>query len=144
MTVTGPGTGHVVGTGALFDLNGDGVINLADQGTRLFDTEMVSLDLVGAPFFEIRESPTKQSLGQSLVINQPGGKFGVSSFFDIFTELSLDGGATWQPASGALSVGSVGSVPEPSTLVLAAVAFVGGALRRRRSRCMRDTYWRGV
>ena len=133
VTVTGPGTGHVVGTGALYDLNEDGVINQADQGARLFDTEMLSLDLDGGPFFKIRESPTKQSLGLTLIENEPAGTFRIGSFFDVFTELSVDGGQTWQPASDALTV--VSSVPEPTSFVLAALAVGGAAtLGRRRTK----------
>jgi hypothetical protein len=49
----------------------------------------------------IRESPTLASTGKTT--ERPGaGGFYIDSFFDIFTELSLDGGQTWMPSdSGA-------------------------------------------
>ena len=43
----------------------------------------------------LRESTTLASTGQTTIDSAPGGGFMISSFFDIFTEVSLDGGATW-------------------------------------------------
>ncbi len=75
-----------------------------DSGnTRYFDTEMVALDISGGtlpPGMMVRESPTKQSLGQTSIQTVSGG-YQTSSFFDIFTEVSLDGGATWSPTVSA-------------------------------------------
>jgi hypothetical protein len=67
-----------------------------------YRTEMLQLDLTssGNPIpMLIRESPTLQSLGQA-TITPNGGGFHIDSFFDVFTELSLDGGQTWIPSSG--------------------------------------------
>ncbi|PWU17532.1 MAG: hypothetical protein C5B50_11160, partial [Verrucomicrobia bacterium] len=66
------------------------------NGTSFFNTEMTQLDLSG-PGFMLRESPTLQSTGQTTVRPVAGG-FMISSFFDVFTEISTDGGTTWQPA----------------------------------------------
>jgi len=66
----------------------------------LFDTEMTQLDITGGTLpavMRIRESPTRASTGQTQVQPVPGG-FMVSSFFDVFTEISLDGGQTWLPS----------------------------------------------
>jgi hypothetical protein len=76
--------------------------------TAQFDTEMLALNLSGnSPGFPftvmIRESPTLQSLGRHTLRNSPQG-FLVSSFFDVFLELSTDGGATWVPASRSIRV----------------------------------------
>jgi hypothetical protein len=87
----------------------------------------------------IRESPTKQSLGRTYVSLDQGGQYRISSFFDIFTELSIDGGQTWV-ASGTPDIplhlsGNGSPVPEPSTLVLlgiGAISLLAHALRRRR------------
>lgn len=69
-------------------------------GTTTFDTEMLQLDISGGslpPAIRLRESPTRPSLGQTK--ERPGaGGFYIDSFFDIFTELSLDGGQTWMPS----------------------------------------------
>ena len=47
----------------------------------------------------IRESPTEPSRGGTEIDAQSGGTYKINSFFDVFTELSLDGGATWSPAT---------------------------------------------
>jgi autotransporter-associated beta strand protein len=75
-----------------------------DEGIESYDTEMLSLDVQGLPNgMRLRESPTLQSLGQTSIEPTPGG-YMISSFFDIFTEISLDGGQTWTPADDAASV----------------------------------------
>ncbi len=69
--------------------------------TRFFNTEMLALNLAGGPApggVMLRESPTRQSLGRTSVRNTGGDNtWKVASFFDVFVELSLDGGATWMP-----------------------------------------------
>ena len=73
--------------------------------TSTFDTEMLSLDLSGdSPSFGpimLRESPTKQSLGKHTIAPDPRG-YRVSSFFDVFLELSTDGGVNWIPANRSI------------------------------------------
>lgn len=73
-------------------------------GGTLYDTEMLQLDLSGGtlpPGVLIRESPTLQSTGKTTIDPSPGGGFKVDSFFDIFTELSVDGGQSWMPSEGS-------------------------------------------
>ena len=100
----------------------------------IFNTEMLQLDISGGNLpagVMLRESPTQQSTGQTNVDDIGGGVFRISSFFDVFTELSIDGGNTWLPATGTVTLGST---PEPSTFVLLGL---GGAMlvavRRRRA-----------
>ena len=107
----------------------------------VWDTELTSLDLTGdfpsqngpVPYI-IRESPTLASIGQHTVEPQSDGSFLVSSFFDVFTELSLDGGQSFAPASGPLHLELTGFVPEPASIVLAMVGLIGGAMVVRRQR----------
>jgi len=71
---------------------------------QLFDTEMTQLDIAfggsAAPLM-IRESPTLPSYGETAIQSATDGTFRISSFFDIFIELSQDGGQTWQtPSNG--------------------------------------------
>src|SRR5690606_25922986 len=101
--------------------------------------EMLSMDLQGefpgptGPIpFRVRESPTLPSLGHHSYSEQPGGGFQVDSFFDVFTEISLDG-TTWTQASGPfrMELTRVG-IPEPASLMLAGVvSMVGLAVRIR-------------
>ena len=67
------------------------------SGGEMYQTEMLQLDIQNGslpPGVMIRESPTLQSTGQTN-IKPNGSGFQIDSFFDIFTELSVDGGATW-------------------------------------------------
>jgi hypothetical protein len=102
--------------------------------TGTFDTEIISMDLSGisalGPFM-IRESPTLQSLGQTTITDIGGGQFRIDSFFDVFTELSIDGGATWMPSTSP--AGHMVLVPEPSSVCFLAVALtcILGFGRRR-------------
>ena len=114
--------------------------NLSPDGTGTFQTEMLALSLsgtyLGAPFM-IRESPTKQSTGVTSVVPLPGGGFQIDSFFDIFTELSLDGGTTWMPDTDSVATGqrvTLEGVPEPTSMSLLAAGAIGvmGFIRRRR------------
>ncbi|MGA2624788.1 MAG: SdrD B-like domain-containing protein [Bacteroidota bacterium] len=71
-----------------------------DGTTQYFDAEMLQLDISGGTLpggVMVRESPSKASLGRTSVRASGGGGYMVSSFFDVFTELSLDGGSTWTP-----------------------------------------------
>ena len=95
----------------------------------VFDTEMLSLDLSGGtlpPGVMIRESPTLPSLGKTSIRESPTlpGLYHIDSFFDVFTELSIDGGQTWTPADGPMHLTGV---PEPSTLTLAGLGLVACA-----------------
>ncbi|HXU79602.1 MAG TPA: HYR domain-containing protein, partial [Methylomirabilota bacterium] len=76
-----------------------------NSGVQSYDTEMLQLDISGGnlPAVMIRESPTLRSSGHTQISPTPGG-FRVSSFFDVFTELSLDGGRTWIPAVQATHI----------------------------------------
>jgi hypothetical protein len=72
--------------------------------TGTFSTEMLTLDLSGnssSGLYQLRESPTKASLGLTTITDIGGGQFRIDSFFDVFTELSLDGGNTWMPSENS-------------------------------------------
>lgn len=68
--------------------------------TDPFDMELIAVEAPPLPGgVRIRESPTLPSLGRTRVEPGEGGGYRISSFFDIFTELSIDGGSSWEPAS---------------------------------------------
>jgi len=102
-----------------------------------FDTEMLSMNLIGSFGVMIRESPTRQSLGKTSVTDIGGGMYHIDSFFDVFTELSLDGGQSWMEsvdASGAsASTRVILGIPEPASFALLALGLFGafGFARRR-------------
>jgi hypothetical protein len=107
--------------------------------TGTFDVEMLSMNLTGPPGVMIRESPTRASTGKTSIIDIPGPMWHIDSFFDVFTELSLDGGQTWMPSNMGSDGQShptrvyLGGIPEPSSALLAALALIGAAgISRRR------------
>ncbi len=68
---------------------------------QVIETELLSLDLTGGSPFMIRESPSRPSVGQTAITPDAGG-YRIDSFFDVFTELSVDGGQTWLPSDSSL------------------------------------------
>ena len=72
--------------------------------TGLFDTEIVSMSLSGSagptPVI-VRENPApfSESLGGTEITDIGGGLYHIDSFFDVFTELSVDGGSSWSVGS---------------------------------------------
>jgi hypothetical protein len=113
------------------------VFDKIGQTTGTFDTEMLSMNLTGgSPLgpFMIRESPTLRSTGQTTITDIGGGLFRIDSFFDVFTELSIDGGVTWMPDNNGPA--HVELVPEPSSMILlglGAAVLAGLGWRRRRA-----------
>jgi len=81
---------------------------MVDSDTRFFDAEILALQMQPstAGGVMIRESPTRQSLGKTFVRNGPSlsRPFLVSSFFDVFIEVSLDGGQTWSGVQDPVQV----------------------------------------
>ena len=78
-------------------------VRSGQPGFTFYDTEMLQLDIAGGNLpagMMIRESPTLVSTGKTAISPAPGGGFIIDSFFDVFTELSTDGGSTWEPAIG--------------------------------------------
>jgi len=123
----------------------------SDPQSRTWDTEILSMDLAGASGpsspFSLGLAPGADHHGHVTVLKladpgSPGGYgYQVDSFFDIWTELSIDGGPP-VPSAGATQLeygtyvqGSAGIVPEPTTFLiwsLPAGLGVGLGWRRRR------------
>jgi hypothetical protein len=103
-----------------------GTDNLPNTST--FQTQILQLvETIQFPVM-IRISPTLQSTGQTQ-ITDVGGRYQLESFYNIFSELSVDGGNTWLPADGPALMQSL--VPEPTSIVLAATGLIGLLLVRR-------------
>jgi hypothetical protein len=103
--------------------------------TGSWDTEMLSMSLsgdVGGVSIEIRESPQLQSPGATSVADNGDGTFNIDSFFDVFIELSIDGGP-FQPQTNEAGRISLWLLPEPGSLLMliAGVPFLCGLARRR-------------
>ncbi|HEV2391826.1 MAG TPA: DUF4214 domain-containing protein [Verrucomicrobiae bacterium] len=106
------------------------LIGLLMQGirqgaTQMFDAQVTQMDIAGGDLSQnvrLRVSPTLSSDGQVALQGLADGSFQITSFFDVFLEVSGDGGQTWQPASngslhfdlkGASQVLSVASPNQP-------------------------------
>jgi hypothetical protein len=74
----------------------------------------------------IRESPTLASTGETTITDIGSGMYRIDSFFDVFTELSIDGGQTWIPGDSPMRLELI---PEPATILLLGL---GGLLLRKR------------
>jgi hypothetical protein len=105
--------------------------------TRTLSTELTQLDADFGGGQMLREDPSQRSLGTTTITDLGNGDYPIDSFFDVFTELSLDGGQNWIPSAGPLKGASrmtLGdNVPEP----LPAILIGGGLLlimRRLRGR----------
>ena len=69
----------------------------SDGNARVFDTEILSMDIHGGGLPQgvmVRESPSKASLGRT-TITVESGQFRIGSFFDVFTEVTTDAGRSW-------------------------------------------------
>jgi hypothetical protein len=106
--------------------------------TGSWPTEMVSMQLTGlggASNIMVRagsELGLPPTLGLTTITDVGGGMYHIDSFFDVFTELSMDGGQTWIPSNGPTHV--ILGIPEPTSIVLVGLALVGlaGLTRRRK------------
>src|ERR1700676_2340643 len=86
--------------------------------TGTFSTQMTGLDLTGTfggSSVEIKVDPTHPTTGMTTV-TPSGGQFMISSFFDVFTDLSIDNDS-FEPSMGAAHV-TLQQTPEPGTALL--------------------------
>jgi len=106
------------------------------DGTGSFDTEIISMSLQGTspsggPII-VRQDPSRPSLGHTEITDIGGGQFHIDSFFDVFTEISVDGGTSWIPSTNGTHMTLT---PEPGSLVLLGMGALGFlAFFRRRKR----------
>ena len=98
--------------------------------TGTFDTEIIAMSLTGigpgpfGPPIMVRQDPNRATLGQTTITDIGGGLYQIDSFFDVFTELSVNGGASWIASDTSTHMRLT---PEPATLVtLVTLVIMGG------------------
>src|ERR1051325_6732364 len=90
--------------------------NLGGTDIEMYTTEMTALNLQFAANGQqimARESPPRRSEGGTAI--EPAASDGtrrIHSFFDVFPEVSLDGGQTWTPSDSAAHVALDCKAPE--------------------------------
>jgi len=133
-TDSGGSWGSMTGQGqAYFKFHGG--IQDGDTALQLFGGEVGPMQLVasgdGYPGgVMIRESPTLASGGSGGAQGAGPGGYWIDSFFDIYTELSVDGGQTWAPPTNDITM-HIDGTPEPATLSLLALGGLSVLLRRK-------------
>jgi len=95
-------------------------------GTRTFNNELTQMLIPATSDMLIRESPTLASTGETTITDIGSGMYRIDSFFDVFTELSIDGGQTWIPGDSSMRLDLT---PEPATIL---ILGLGGLLLRKR------------
>jgi hypothetical protein len=103
-----------------------------------YSTEMLAMNIsVSSPFgpIMIREDPRPgyASTGQTTFTPATGG-YKIDSFFDVYTELSLDGGANWIPDDNGPIHVSYENCPEPASTALLGIGLAGLVVMYRRGR----------
>lgn len=134
------GVAHILGATVPFTLTGPVSVEAFDKWgvtTGTFNTQMLSMDMtgvVGGHSVEIRVDPGPgASTGVTTITDISGGQgtlFRIDSFFDIFTEISIDGTSFMPQTDGPTRVTLV---PEPSAwiMLVAAGLAVPAYLRHR-------------
>jgi hypothetical protein len=103
-----------------------------------FNAQITNFDFTGmfnGHPFEIKQNPSQATTGQTTINQVAGtGLYQVSSFFDVFAELSLDSGP-FVPGPMRSSTLTT-ALPEPGTAALAILGLLGliGTASRRRAR----------
>lgn len=107
---------------------GDGV----PGGFDVFTTQLLRMDITfpGGVMVQIDPNPNTPSVGQATITNDGKGGFKIDSFFDIFTDLNLNGGVI--PQSNGPTTMTFGTVPEPGTFLLLGAGCVALAGWRKR------------
>lgn len=105
------------------------MFNTSPNGSTMstYNTEITQMILHGVgPFgnFILRESQTKESAGKHTIRSDPRG-FRISSFFDVFTELSTDG-ANYVPADRSIRMSASAPPAAPGTLFISRLATGSG------------------
>jgi len=77
------------------------------DSTRHYVTELLAIEFSGAHFppnISVRESTARRSAGNMAVTRDRGGRRRIQSLYQVWLELSTDGGTTWHQADNAVEM----------------------------------------
>jgi hypothetical protein len=98
--------------------------------TTTFITQIQSLNLTVASSqfgtLLLRQDPSNPSTGRHTIRSDPRG-YRISSFFDVFVDLSTDGGKTWIPANRSMRIEASAPPAAPGSLFISKSVAGGGA-----------------
>lgn len=97
-----------------------------------YDVEMQQMNIAGGNLpagVMIRESPTLASTGNFTITALGNGFYQLHGYFDLYTEISFNGGANWFPNDGGFEQLII--APEPSSAALFVLGMGGFACLRR-------------
>ena len=107
----GPGTCTMAVTNPLYKEDS------SVSNNPLYDTEMLALIVTLPNGMKVRESPTKASTGKTSMRNRilelESVSYAIDSFFDVFTELSVDDGQTWVAGDDCVHL-AMHNAPDPA------------------------------
>lgn len=96
-----------------------------DPTRDVIPIEILALHLQAAGPIQVREDPYLPSLGKVMLFPPGSLPFSGGVFFDIFTELSLDGGQTWLPSQGPTHCDNVPDAGSTAALLGLAMTLAG-------------------
>jgi hypothetical protein len=91
-------------------------------GRSTYATELTKVSFDGSDFpayVSVRESPVRRSAGFATITRDRQGQFRISSSYEVWLEISVDGRRSWHPASEAVTMKLV---PGPHTATVSAVS----------------------
>jgi hypothetical protein len=113
------------------------LLNRSPGANGTFIDEFSQFDFTGTlptlGNFEINQvgiDPT----GSTTITPQPGGLFGITSFFDVFTEISINGGSFLQSVGPNETTFNLAASPEPGSAALGLIGLASLCVFVRRGR----------